>query len=390
MIWRDSSKGHKISRYHQFLGNFFRSSWRGWRRFVEFPNREREGQANRVTAGKGSFVSQLEGGSKMWQRKMKSSGNHRACFLVYGLALMLALIAVGQRSEAGKIGFSYVDKPGNFTLTLVGQAIHPAPITHNIAISGNWVYNGTLTETTGFFSSDMLTYSHTLQHVHAPHGEPPNPMVQSVDSTQAPCCDSATCTGSELVFEATVALYEHPGHDPAHFDNLHSVLTMQVDRRVGLPNDISAYTLIVAGTHRPPCWSTELQASLHGIQVVPPTNTPAFGSALMIYNRDEEGKGFDLALAISGLTLDQVTTTEIHLGEPGVVGPAVFDLGAAADWVEIVSEDGTEVLGLSLIIQNADFPDDFLEELFAGNTYVEIATQTFPFGEIRGQLVPQQ
>lgn len=140
------------------------------------------------------------------------------------------------------------------------------------------------------------------------------------------------------------------------------------------------------------------KANLTPEQVVPPTSSSAFGHALLAY--DHHGSGFDLLLEIRGITIDDLypggpngNSAHLHAAPVGQNGPIVFDLQWSAGFVQ----DG-DVLRMqfnNILLggqQGAHFADELANEtsLYDGLMYVQIMTDAFPDGEIRGQfeLIP--
>ncbi len=135
---------------------------------------------------------------------------------------------------------------------------------------------------------------------------------------------------------------------------------------------------------------------LSGDQQVPPNGSPAVGAAELIY--DEDDQTFSLDMMIFGITLDDLfnvgpnsTPVHIHNAPTGQNGAIVIDLGFLATF----QEDG---LGIRLQIDNVLFggqqgnlftdPNTNEDALFAGELYVNIHTNDFNSGELRGQIVP--
>lgn len=137
-------------------------------------------------------------------------------------------------------------------------------------------------------------------------------------------------------------------------------------------------------------------APLSGDEEVPPRDTLARGVAKFQLSAD----GTELTYILIASNIDNVFAAHIHVGAVGVNGPVVVPLfgGAAGSGPHdgvlatgtITSADLTGPLaGLTLA--------DLIEEMEAGNTYVNVHTNDgvaptntgagdFPGGEIRGQI----
>jgi hypothetical protein len=130
----------------------------------------------------------------------------------------------------------------------------------------------------------------------------------------------------------------------------------------------------------------EFHAALSGDQETPPVNTGAGGDAVVTLNPEETVLSY--VLTVTGLTGEQILFAYIHVGAPGVAGPAVFMLSG-----------GPFDSPLQGTLTNADFvPNaaagvptfaDFVDTLRAGNTYVDVSTTAHAGGEIRGQLATE-
>jgi hypothetical protein len=108
-------------------------------------------------------------------------------------------------------------------------------------------------------------------------------------------------------------------------------------------------------------------AALDGASEVPANTSTATGTATLSYNKTT--KIFTLNLTYSGLT---PTMGHIHVGAVGVSGPVVFPFS------NLMSPFSYTSVALTTA-QEAD--------LLANNYYVNLHTDAFPEGEIRGQLV---
>ena len=98
--------------------------------------------------------------------------------------------------------------------------------------------------------------------------------------------------------------------------------------------------------------------------------------------RSKDGNELRVRINFDDLTGDLIAA-HLHLGAPGTNGPVIVDLeeGIRSRSVRItVDEDD-----LTGPLAGADFLT-FLNELAAGNVYINLHTAEFPAGEIRGQV----
>jgi hypothetical protein len=129
----------------------------------------------------------------------------------------------------------------------------------------------------------------------------------------------------------------------------------------------------------------EFNFPLGGDQAVPANTSNATGAAQLLYDAGSET--FDLDLMVFGIGLGDLrgagpnnTPVHIHNAPRGVNGGIVIDIGNLGSFVQD---------GLGIRLQLDDVPiGSFESELFAGNLYVNIHTNQFPGGQIRGQIVP--
>lgn len=113
-------------------------------------------------------------------------------------------------------------------------------------------------------------------------------------------------------------------------------------------------------------------AMLDGMQEVPMVDTDATG--LAAFNLSKTGMKVTYFVVVEGLTGD-IVGAHLHTGMMGENGPVVVDLTASVnDNVISGSFDPTEFAGL-------------LDDMNAGNVYINVHTAEFPNGEIRGQLM---
>lgn len=109
-------------------------------------------------------------------------------------------------------------------------------------------------------------------------------------------------------------------------------------------------------------------------------NSAATGGAIL---RSSNGSSLGIIANTQNLT-GPITMAHLHLGAPGTNGPVIVDLGAGL-------QSGN---GIRLAVSAADLTGplagatfvDFLNEVAAGNVYVNLHTQAFPAGELRGQV----
>ena len=116
---------------------------------------------------------------------------------------------------------------------------------------------------------------------------------------------------------------------------------------------------------------TTFMATLDGLQNVPPLpQVTATGSATLVLN--EAGTELSFTITYQGLSSTEFGA-HIHNARPGLNGSVVFTLPL-----------GTPKAGTWQI------PPDMVTELQAGRLYINIHTDTYSTGELRGNIMEQQ
>lgn len=111
-------------------------------------------------------------------------------------------------------------------------------------------------------------------------------------------------------------------------------------------------------------------SSLDGDQEVPPVESPGTGHAVTYLQGDlRRARTY---LYVEGL-VNEIVAAHVHLGPFGTDGPMLYDLGPFTDSTEV------DFGPIAPAIQEA---------ILAGNTYVNVHTNVWLDGEIRGQLTP--
>ncbi|HEU5210027.1 MAG TPA: CHRD domain-containing protein [Longimicrobiales bacterium] len=130
-------------------------------------------------------------------------------------------------------------------------------------------------------------------------------------------------------------------------------------------------------------------AHARGRDEVPPNASRAQGQLLL--RLSEDGTELHYKLIVANIT--NVTQSHIHLAPAGVNGPIVAWLYPSAPPAQLLPgrSDGVLATGTitaaSLVGPLAGMPlEALISAIEAGTTYVNVHTQQFPPGEIRGQL----
>lgn len=120
--------------------------------------------------------------------------------------------------------------------------------------------------------------------------------------------------------------------------------------------------------------------AITGDQEVPPVETPGSGQGTFTLNAERTELAYEITA--DGLT-GPVTAAHFHRGAVGVNGPPVFTIpGTPTDSGDDVRFEGT------WRFSESDVDDFEVGEILTGRVYVNLHTEAFPAGEIRGQLIP--
>jgi hypothetical protein len=118
-----------------------------------------------------------------------------------------------------------------------------------------------------------------------------------------------------------------------------------------------------------PVVTDEFTATLSGANENPPNESTASGTANLTYNKDT--RIFEIVVEYTGI---EAIGAHIHIGAEDVHGPVVFGFNPPASPINYTSEP--------LSTQQES-------DLYDGLYYVNIHSQEYPAGEIRGQLIQE-
>ncbi len=129
-----------------------------------------------------------------------------------------------------------------------------------------------------------------------------------------------------------------------------------------------------------------LTASLSGLEEVPPNASPATGFATLQIDIISRAWTLDISW---GTLIAPMTVAHIHRAPIGVNGPVIIGLdGSGSPAWPLFAPGSTSFNSGGALPAPFLWPASELQNLLDGNTYINIHSQFFPGGEIRGQLVP--
>jgi hypothetical protein len=129
--------------------------------------------------------------------------------------------------------------------------------------------------------------------------------------------------------------------------------------------------------------------TMTGDEEVPPVATSATGSATFEVSQDGNSISFEVTL----VNLSNTTMAHIHLAGAGVNGPVVAWLYPDSPPAQLIAGSFSGVLSSGTITAGdlvgpleGHGIDVLIDAMIAGDTYVNVHTEAFPAGEIRGQI----
>jgi hypothetical protein len=158
---------------------------------------------------------------------------------------------------------------------------------------------------------------------------------------------------------------------------------MMLKRRIALWLAIAILALTnVAWGHGS---SQHFAAVLTGGQEVPPVPTGAVGFGSLEVNSDRTVLHFAVAVA----NIENVVAAHIHVAPAGSNGPVVVTLcgnpGGAPPCMNLPGKNFV-VNGHVTQTNSGGSLDHLIEQMRAGNAYINVHTPTWPGGEVRGQI----
>jgi hypothetical protein len=130
-------------------------------------------------------------------------------------------------------------------------------------------------------------------------------------------------------------------------------------------------------------------AHLSGREEVPPADTKATGQATFQLSRD----GTELSFRLNVANIENITQAHIHLAPAGTNGGVVVWLYPDGPPAQLIPGRTQGTLARGTITADdlvgalaGAALDDLVDEMKAGNAYVNVHTSQFPGGEIRGQI----
>lgn len=151
---------------------------------------------------------------------------------------------------------------------------------------------------------------------------------------------------------------------------------------------VALMALAATASAAPPDGPKVFQAKLSGAEEVPANDSDAHGIAMFRLSRD--GTAIEYKLVVNNL--EDTLMAHIHIAPAGVNGPvAVWLYPESGPPPQLIDgffsgklAEGT-ITEEDIVLAGVTF-EDLLEALRTGGAYVNVHTEEFPGGEIRGQI----
>ena len=126
------------------------------------------------------------------------------------------------------------------------------------------------------------------------------------------------------------------------------------------------------------------KAMLVGSESVPAVETMAKGDATFTPIKDEEGLSYYVTVS----DIENVTAAHIHLGKKGENGPpvALITNDKKAGKFSGTIAEGTITKKDLMGSMTGKSVEDLIKQIKKGNAYLNVHTDKYPNGEIRGQI----
>jgi hypothetical protein len=158
------------------------------------------------------------------------------------------------------------------------------------------------------------------------------------------------------------------------------------DSPTALSPDVAVSSMHGGG---PGAVSHQFIAPLSGDQEVPAVDTRARGQTIFRLSRD----GSELSYRLIVANLHDVTMAHIHVAPAGANGPVVVWLYPSSPPAQLIPGRSSGVLASGTITADdlvgqlaGGSMEDLVALMRAGETYVNVHTEEYPAGEIRGQI----
>jgi len=126
------------------------------------------------------------------------------------------------------------------------------------------------------------------------------------------------------------------------------------------------------------------KATLSGGETVPPITTRAKGEATFELSKNGEKLSYKVKVS----HIENVTATHIHMGKKGENGPPIALISAKSEKHKFrgTLAEGTITLKELMGPLKGKTVKDLVAEIQSGNAYLNVHTEKYPNGEIRGQI----
>jgi hypothetical protein len=144
---------------------------------------------------------------------------------------------------------------------------------------------------------------------------------------------------------------------------------------LGIVTAVAAFALLPIAGRQHAEYAAHMNASLE----TPPNMSHASGTVTLSVSGNE----LHYMVTVGGLS-GPATAAHIHVGAPGVAGPPVLTLTVKHMADGMISDDSVD---LTKEVSKGVSGDSLRSLMAVGNAYVNVHTEKYPGGEIRGQVV---
>ncbi len=289
------------------------------------------------------------------------------------LPVVLLMVVGALAASAGPLGVMKAEWPQRYGQAAVHGPLVPPLDVHVLAPPPAAFWDSPFTLRGGVGPPNRITATHQARHKVALHAGEAAPGPWWVAPPISPPLPPAGLPIA-VTFAGASGRRNH-----GHIDYFNEIL-VALWRNIppGGPT-ILRYAYASTGVHDPVGCATR-NAALTSESAVPPNSSESFGAASLAIDMND--RTFVLSVTATGISASDLLTAQLHVGPPGAPGPAILDLGPGALWENLEGEGIGRVLG-----DQVQFPQEFVDALLAGETYIVLYTMQYPQGEIRGQLV---
>jgi len=281
---------------------------------------------------------------------------------------LISLIAVATIGHAAVQ--TYADDTHSFRQVITDDLGVDTESGDSFKNKANWEVNTNVSEVDDI--DDALAFGWAARHLVAPHFEGANP-VWCIGNFDVNAENYSDGKGHELNWNGG------PIRHGEHADVFAAKLTFNLTESTFDWDQITKYNFVFVGKHiTQPYECVYATTSMTGTNQVPGNDSSGNGN--LIFDYSYATQSFGISLAVSGIAREQVIGARLYRGLKGQQGTPIADI-APGQWFISTGHNSC-----ALMIDNITFPFQYMKDLAAGRLYVNLMTQQYPNGELRGHL----